>query len=83
MPLLPLLIQHNLLGILGVDTKNGVSPQGGGCTHLATGPGQGLSLKGVDGLVVAHLDGEVAVEVGLGDVELDAVHVGENIPKFV
>lgn len=75
MALAPLVAQQ-LLNVLGVDAKDGVSPQGSGGANLAAGTRQGLGLEGMDGLVVAHLDGEVAVEVGLGDVELDTVYIG-------
>ena len=55
-----------------VRTKDGVSEER---TASAAGTGESLSLERVNGLVVAHLESELAREVSLGDVELNAVNI--------
>ena len=64
-------------GVRSVFAEDSVGPQHA-CTAGA-GTSQGASLEGVNSLVVAHLDVKVATEIGLGDMELDAVDIGAPI----
>ena len=58
--------------VSSVRTKDGVSEER---TASAAGTGESLSLERVNSLVIAHLKSELAREVSLGDVELNAVNI--------
>lgn len=67
------LTPFGLSRVLGVHAEHDHIPQiaaGAACA------GQTLSLEVVDSLVAAELESELAVEIGLGDVELDVVDIG-------
>lgn len=62
--------------ILSVCTEDGISPQG---AAGAAGARQRFCLKSMNSLVIAHLEAELAVEVSLGDIELNTEHIGALI----
>lgn len=65
-----------LLSVRSVAAEQGVVEEH---SASAAGTAESIGTELMDSLVVAHLQRELAVEVGLGDMNLQTVHVGASV----